>query len=96
MEINECERYDPCDHGICVDRIADYDCQCDKEPVGALPDLQQEIWGGKNCSVKLQGCLDPNTCQNNGTCHPWVKDENNHGANCTCKEGFDGERCEHR
>ena len=28
LEINECERFQPCVNGQCVDLIADYECQC--------------------------------------------------------------------
>ena len=56
MEINECERYAPCGaKGSCLDRIADYECECEAG------------WGGKNCSVELTGCNEV-VCLNSGTC----------------------------
>lgn len=80
-EIDECERYEPCIHGTCHDRKANYDCDC--EP----------LYGGKNCSVELIGCLN-NPCLNNGTCKPYLNNETQHKFNCTCQNGFHGNKCE--
>ena len=84
LEIDECERWKPCQNGaICQDRIADYKCQC------------PELFGGKNCSVALTGC-DTVTCLNKGICKPWLLGETDHRANCTCTDGYHGERCQSR
>lgn len=80
-EIDECEKYTPCVHGKCTDHIGYYDCRC--EP----------LWGGKNCSVSLTACLD-SPCLNNGTCTPRLLNEVEHIFNCTCPDGFRGDRCE--
>ena len=80
--INECERYKPCEHGTCVDARADYRCSCDP------------LYGGKNCSVALIGCQG-NVCMNNGTCWPYLINETEHKFNCTCPNGFHGDICDH-
>ena len=67
----------------CLDRVDDYICQCESG------------WGGKNCTVLLTGCNDV-TCLNAGTCTPWLIGETNHQYNCSCTEGFDGQRCQSR
>jgi protein crumbs len=82
-EINECERYEPCQRGTCMDRIDDYICNCETG------------WGGKNCSVTLKGCKDVK-CLFSGTCIPWLIGEDDHKANCSCTDGYDGERCQSR
>lgn len=51
------------------------------------------MWGGKNCSVELTGCLD-SPCLNNGTCTPSLLNETQHRFNCSCPDGFQGDRCE--
>jgi len=79
-EIDECKRYNPCEHGVCTDGKADYFCTCELE------------YGGKNCSVKLMGCQG-NACQNGGTCWPYLVDETIHKFNCTCPNGYHGEVC---
>ncbi|XP_045760507.1 protein crumbs isoform X2 [Maniola jurtina] len=80
-EINECLRYTPCEHGRCDDRRASYYCFC--EPG----------WGGQNCSVVLEGCRGE-PCRNNGTCLPWLVNENDHRFNCSCAPGYYGTTCE--
>ena len=83
-DIDECALYnDPCQHGVCIDRKADYKCVC------------QEGWGGKNCSVALTGCKN-NTCMNDGVCTPWLLGEDEHRFECSCISGFDGQICQHR
>lgn len=81
IEIDECEKFHPCEHGKCFDHVGYYDCRCDPS------------WGGKNCSVELTACLT-SPCLNNGTCTPRVINETEHIFNCTCSDGFQGERCE--
>ncbi|XP_063909759.1 protein crumbs isoform X3 [Zophobas morio] len=81
IDIDECERYRPCIHGKCVDKRASYYCDCDSN------------YGGKNCSVELTGCED-NPCLNNGTCKPYLINENIHRFNCSCPHGFHGHTCE--
>ena len=84
IDIDECTLYnDPCQHGVCIDREADYKCVC------------QEGWGGKNCSVALTGCKTKR-CLNDGVCAPWLVGEDDHRFNCTCVSGFDGQLCQHR
>ena len=80
-DIDECALYQPCQHGQCMDKVADYDCRCDKN------------FGGKNCSVPLTGCTET-TCLNSGECEPYLIGETDHKFNCTCKSGYDGERCQ--
>lgn len=80
-EIDECERYTPCIHGKCFDRIGNYLCKCDPE------------WGGKNCSVMLIGCQN-SPCMNDGHCTPSLENETQHVYNCSCLEGYQGDRCE--
>ena len=79
-----------------MDRVNDYLCTCETED-RLVNDRTQpfNIWGGKNCSVELEGCRDKNACQNGGTCHAYLSDDNIHKANCTCPEGFDGDKCQH-
>lgn len=67
--------------GTCVDRRASYFCECHKD------------YGGKNCSVELEGCKD-NPCLNKGTCNPYLENEVLHKYNCSCPNGFHGQRCE--
>lgn len=74
-------RYAPCQHGQCLDRIGSYLCKCDPE------------WGGVNCSVMLTGCRDE-PCENNGTCSPSLENEVTHRFNCSCGDGYQGDRCE--
>lgn len=81
VDINECEQYRPCVHGSCIDKKANYYCDCEPE------------YGGKNCSVPLTGCLE-NPCLNNGTCKPYLENENQHKFNCSCPNGFHGHTCE--
>ncbi|KAF5299346.1 hypothetical protein FQA39_LY02519 [Lamprigera yunnana] len=81
IDIDECEKYQPCKHGLCMDRRANYYCDCEID------------YGGKNCSVLLTGCLE-NPCSNNGTCKPYLVNENEHRFNCSCSNGFHGETCE--
>ncbi|CAK1548011.1 unnamed protein product [Leptosia nina] len=79
--ISRHDRYEPCQHGRCYDGHASYMCLC--EPG----------WGGRNCSVVLQGCIsDP--CANRGTCLPWLAHETDHRFNCSCAPGFHGTTCE--
>ncbi|KAK9511458.1 hypothetical protein O3M35_000110 [Rhynocoris fuscipes] len=81
IDIDECARYTPCVHGTCIDQRAGYFCSCDSK------------YGGKNCSVELTGCLT-NHCLNNGTCKPYLENENIHKFNCSCPNGFQGPICE--
>nr|XP_049698738.1 protein crumbs [Helicoverpa armigera] len=81
IEIDECQRYAPCAHGKCYDGRAAYYCLCERG------------WGGQNCSVVLQGCAAA-PCRNNGTCHPWLRDETEHRFNCSCTPGHYGTTCE--
>ena len=84
IDVDECALYnDPCQHGVCIDREADYKCVC------------QEGWGGKNCSVTLTGCKTKG-CLNDGVCTPWLVGEDDHRFKCTCGSGFDGQLCQHR
>jgi protein crumbs len=97
VEIDECKELQPCVHGACIDRKNNYQCTCETEDRLVNGKTQPTaIWGGKNCSVELEGCRDKNACKNDGTCHAYLIDENNHQANCTCKTGFDGDKCQHR
>ena len=61
--------------------IADYKCYC------------EENFGGKNCSVPLTGCQEVE-CLNGGSCTPGLRGETDHYANCSCTEGYDGDRCQ--
>lgn len=81
IEIDECARYSPCENGYCIDKKANYFCDC------------QPSYGGKNCSVLLTGCFE-NPCSNNGTCKPYVENEIHHKFNCSCPNGYHGEKCE--
>lgn len=81
IEIDECQRYAPCAHGKCYDGRAAYYCLCERG------------WGGQNCSVVLRGCAAA-PCRNNGTCHPWLRDETEHRFNCSCTPGHYGTTCE--
>lgn len=81
-ETDECFLYSPCgSHGVCQDKVADYFCECELD------------YGGRNCTVRLSGC-DDITCQNNGSCTPYLLRETTHKFNCTCTNGFYGEKCE--
>ena len=66
---------------MCLDKVDDYFCTC------------QQGFGGKNCSVPLTGCSDL-TCLNGGTCTPYLIGETDHRFNCSCMNGYDGERCQ--
>ena len=71
-----------------MDRVNDYHCTCETEDRLVNDKTQAfNIWGGKNCSVELEGCRDKNACQNGGICHAYLSDDNIHKANCTCPEG---------
>ena len=88
MEIDECKELQPCVNGACMDRVNDYLCTCETEDRLVNGKTQPTaIWGGKNCDVELEGCRDKNACQNGGTCHAYLSDDNIHKANCTCPEG---------
>lgn len=85
MNIDECESQ-PCqNNGWCEDDIASYNCHCPEVNVGYWP------WGGKDCSVKLSGCVR-HECQNGATCYPWF-DGVEHGHTCLCPHGFMDEQC---
>ena len=87
-EIDECKELQPCVNGACMDRVNDYLCTCETEDRLVNGKTQPTaIWGGKNCDVELEGCRDKNACQNGGTCHAYLSDDNIHKANCTCPEG---------
>jgi protein crumbs len=64
-----------------MDGRNNYNCDCDA------------LWGGKNCSVKLTGCVEA-PCKNDGLCVPYLEYESVHLFNCTCKSGFYGKTCE--
>lgn len=64
-----------------MDGIGSYRCFC------------EHGWGGKNCSVMLIGCQNA-PCLNHGTCTPSLENETQHRFNCSCPEGFQGDRCE--
>lgn len=81
VDIDECEKYKPCVHGKCVDKKASYFCDCETN------------FGGKNCSVELRGC-ENNPCLNEGSCKPYLINENQHRFNCTCPNGYHGHVCE--
>lgn len=85
IDIDECEKYKPCVHGICRDGRADYFCDCVKEG--------DKYYGGKNCSVELKGCSS-SPCLNEGTCSPYLVNEDQHKFNCSCPNGYHGETCE--
>lgn len=72
----------PCIFGTCIDKLANYYCECNSK------------YGGKNCSVELIGCNRESACQNNGTCKPYLIGETEHRFNCTCPSGFHGATCE--
>ena len=87
-ETDECQVLTPCLHNAtCHDRVADYDCECP-----AL--VQSTLYGGKNCSVELTGCV-VNDCQNDAICRPYLVNEtlNLHSYTCQCTSGFYGGRC---
>ena len=87
-EIDECKELQPCVNGACMDQVNDYLCTCETEDRLVNGKTQPTaIWGGKNCDVELEGCRDKNACQNGGTCHAYLSDDNIHKANCTCPEG---------
>ncbi|XP_064617081.1 protein crumbs-like isoform X2 [Liolophura sinensis] len=88
-EINECLVYQPCRNGAtCHDQVADYFCQC-------LPSLNRVVYGGKNCSLVLTGCLG-NQCQNGAKCVPTLADEasDQHNYTCDCLPGWAGRLCQ--
>lgn len=64
-----------------MDARNNYTCDCDSH------------FGGRNCSVPLTGC-SKSPCQNQGTCIPYLINENNHRFNCSCQSGFQGHICE--
>ena len=43
--------------------------------------------------MSLTGCNEV-ICLNDGNCTPWLIGETDHRANCTCTEGYDGNRCQ--
>ncbi|XP_075040834.1 protein crumbs homolog 2 isoform X2 [Mixophyes fleayi] len=83
--IDDCES-NPCQNGAsCEDGVADYICSCPSFVLGG------STFGGKNCSVFLEGCLN-HSCQNEAICIPTYEGET-HGYTCRCQPGFYGENC---
>lgn len=46
---------EPCAHGICVDRLFNYECVC------------HPGWNGRNCDIDINDC-EESPCANDGTC----------------------------
>ncbi|KAF6718827.1 crumbs-like protein 1 [Oryzias melastigma] len=85
-DINECAS-DPCRNGAtCEDAANSYKCHCPKAEVG------QEPWGGRDCDVRLVGCLQ-HRCQHEESCVPVLKDDGAHSYVCVCLPGWSGELC---
>ena len=59
-DIDDCSP-NPCQNGACVDKIADYECQCTTG------------WEGKDCDTNIDDCAS-NSCQNNAICVDKVAD----------------------
>ncbi|XP_044124952.1 protein crumbs homolog 2-like [Bufo gargarizans] len=87
INIDDCES-NPCENGAtCKDGVADYTCEC---PATTLDGIS---WGGKNCSVKLLGCLN-HSCQNDAVCAPiYMEEMAIHEHLCICQPGFYGLDC---
>ena len=83
-EIDECELWSPCSlNSSCIDLVNDYQCFCSVD------------FGGKNCSVYLEGC-DHEPCLNGGYCEPFLVSEIpdiEHGHSCMCRPGTSGPDC---
>lgn len=86
MDINECDS-SPCQNGAtCTDAANSYRCHC------PVPEPGLEPWGGRDCEVRLVGCLQ-NECQHGASCVPVLTDDGEHSYNCECPPGWSGDRC---
>ena len=86
-EIDECDRYKPCQFGsMCKDLIGDYDCECKT--------FNGNLYAGKNCSFELTACQN-NMCQNGSTCKANLinETEGTQEYECLCADGFTGRYC---
>ncbi|KAL8596366.1 hypothetical protein ACOMHN_066697 [Nucella lapillus] len=76
--VDECSA-NPCgDHGVCVNALGGYECEC------------REGWGGATCRLPPDPCQD-HRCQNGATCRTESAGGN---YTCRCLQGFAGPLCE--
>ncbi|XP_054730840.1 protein eyes shut [Anastrepha obliqua] len=75
---DQCFPYPGCVNGDCE---RPWECNC------------KPGWGGMLCDEKLTYCDEhPNTCENEGRCIPFTKDDGSY--RCECKKGYLGKNCE--
>ena len=81
IQLNKCSS-NPCLYnGTCIDSLDNFMCICPAWHAGLI------------CSERIDPCLNPITCANNGRC---VTNFNikPYGYSCECSPGFTGEMCE--
>eukprot|EP00111_Clytia_hemisphaerica_P001588 TCONS_00004524-protein len=79
------------EHGTCKEvSPTDYKCKCKAGYTGTYCNIPQCILE-QNCGL----CSKNSPCNGNGTCQEILKKDGSISNNCTCYEGYSGNRCQH-